>query len=200
MMTRRRLLVGSAASLAAPLAPLSLRAAGAAEQASRATVLFDAFGAPSGLKRGWGYSAFIEHGGRRILFDTGGNTKDFTANASALGVDLKKLDFVALSHRHNDHTAGLNHVLRENPTVTTYTPIEGGGFGSAFPTGLTTLIKRQVVAVPDDLRYYGGNPPDENRADQPWEAHISSRSRRPGKCCRGSFSSRRNPTSRGRGR
>ena len=127
MMTRRHLLAGSAASLAVPFAPLSLRAAGAAEQASRATVLFDAFGEPSGLKRGWGYSAFIEHGGRRILFDTGGgNTKDFAANASALGVDLKKLDFVALSHRHNDHTAGLNHVLRENPSVTIYTPVEGG--------------------------------------------------------------------------
>jgi len=168
MMTRRHLLVGSAASLAAPFAPLSLRAV---EQASRATVLFDAFGAPSGLKRGWGYSAFIEHGGRRILFDTGGNTKDFAANATALGVDLKKLDFVALSHRHNDHTAGLNHVLRENPAVTIYTPVEGGGFGSPLP--LTTVIKRQVAAVPDDLRYYGGNPPDENRADPPWEgAHF----------------------------
>jgi len=167
-MTRRHLLVGSAASLAAPFAPLSLRAV---EQASRATVLFDAFGAPSGLKRGWGYSAFIEHGGRRILFDTGGNTKDFAANATALGVDLKKLDFVALSHRHNDHTAGLNHVLRENPAVTIYTPVEGAGFGAQLP--LTTVIKRQVAAVPDDLRYYGGNPPDENRADPPWEgAHF----------------------------
>ena len=122
---------------------------------------------------GWGYSAFIEHGGRRILFDTGGNTKDFAANATALGVDLKKLDFVALSHRHNDHTAGLNHVLRENPAVTIYTPVEGAGFGSPLPPGLTTVIKRQVAAVPDDLRYYGGNPPDENRADPPWEgAHF----------------------------
>jgi 7,8-dihydropterin-6-yl-methyl-4-(beta-D-ribofuranosyl)aminobenzene 5'-phosphate synthase len=173
VLTRRYLLVGSAASLAAPSATLSLRLAGAAEQASQATVLFDAFGAPSGLKRGWGYSVFIEHGGTRILFDTGGNTKDFAANASALGVDLKKLDFVALSHRHNDHTAGLNHVLRENPAVTIYTPVEGAGFGSPLPAGLATLIKRQVATVPDDLRYYGGKPPDENRADPPWEgAHF----------------------------
>jgi 7,8-dihydropterin-6-yl-methyl-4-(beta-D-ribofuranosyl)aminobenzene 5'-phosphate synthase len=80
---------------------------------------------------------------------------------------------VALCHRHNDHTAGLNHVLRENPAVTIYTPVEGAGFGSPLPPGLTTLIKRQVAAVPDDLRYYGGNPPDENRADPPWEgAHF----------------------------
>ena len=84
MMTRRHLLAGSAASLAVPFAPLSLRAAGAAEQASRATLLFDAFGAPSGLKRGWGYSAFIEHGGRRILFDTGNNASDKPARLTHL--------------------------------------------------------------------------------------------------------------------
>jgi hypothetical protein len=30
-------------------------------------------------------------------------------------VDLKTLDFVVLSHRHSDHMAGLNYVLRVNP-------------------------------------------------------------------------------------
>ena len=44
--------------------------------------------------------------------------------------DLKRLDFVILTHRHNDHTAGLNHVLRQNSAVTIYTPIEGAGFNS----------------------------------------------------------------------
>src|SRR5262245_3208595 len=47
------------------------------------------------------------------------------------GSILKRLDFVVLSHRHNDHTAGLNHVLHENPGVTIYTPLEVAGFN--FP-------------------------------------------------------------------
>jgi 7,8-dihydropterin-6-yl-methyl-4-(beta-D-ribofuranosyl)aminobenzene 5'-phosphate synthase len=171
MITRRRLLAGSAATI---VAPFSFRIASADEQACRVTVLFDAFGNPSALKRGWGYSVFVEYGGRRILFDTGGSLKDFAYNASALGIDLKKLDFAVLSHRHNDHTAGLNHVLRENPAVTIYTPLEGAAFNSPTPARLMNLIKRNVASVPDDLRYFGGKPPPEDAAESPWtDAHFS---------------------------
>jgi 7,8-dihydropterin-6-yl-methyl-4-(beta-D-ribofuranosyl)aminobenzene 5'-phosphate synthase len=169
MITRRHLLHGSAATL---LGPLVLTRAGAQEPA-RATVLFDAFGEPSTLKRGWGYSVFIEHGGRRILFDAGGSRAGFADNVSALKVDLKSLDFVVITHRHNDHTAGLNQVLRENPTVTIYTPIEGAGFNTPTPAPLMNLIRRNVASVPDDLRYFGGEPPAQNRPDSPWpDAHF----------------------------
>jgi 7,8-dihydropterin-6-yl-methyl-4-(beta-D-ribofuranosyl)aminobenzene 5'-phosphate synthase len=165
MMTRRHLLASSLAATTTGFLPWD---AMAAEGANQATVLFDAFGQPSDLKRGWGYSLFIEHAGRRILFDTGGNDADFAANASALGVDLKKLDFVVLSHRHNDHTAGLNHVLAENPEVAIYTPFEGGGFNSPIPGPLMNLIKRNVASAPDDLRYFGGDPPANMKPGAPW--------------------------------
>ncbi|PYK08048.1 MAG: MBL fold metallo-hydrolase, partial [Verrucomicrobia bacterium] len=39
----------------------------------RITILYDAFGKPSGMKKDWGYSALLEFGGKRILFDTGNN-------------------------------------------------------------------------------------------------------------------------------
>ena len=68
MITRRHMLAGSAATLAAPAILGTAFAQGAA---ARITILVDAFGEASNLKRGWGYSAFIEYGGRRILFDTG---------------------------------------------------------------------------------------------------------------------------------
>jgi 7,8-dihydropterin-6-yl-methyl-4-(beta-D-ribofuranosyl)aminobenzene 5'-phosphate synthase len=171
MMTRRQLLAASVAATAAVTLPWG---ATAAEGANQATILFDAFGKPSDLKRGWGYSLFVEHDGRRILFDTGGNAADFAANASALGVDLQKLDFVVLSHRHNDHTAGLNNVLAENPDVTIYTPFENGGFNSSLPGPLMNLIKRNVASVPDDLRYFGGNTPANIIPGAPWlGAHFT---------------------------
>jgi 7,8-dihydropterin-6-yl-methyl-4-(beta-D-ribofuranosyl)aminobenzene 5'-phosphate synthase len=169
-MTRRQLLAVSAAAMVTAI----VHGVSAEEAVARATVIFDAFGKPSSFKRGWGYSLFIEHGGRRILFDTGGNDADFAANASALGVDLKKLDFVVLSHRHNDHTAGLNHALAENPNVTIYTPFEGGGFNSPIPGPLMNLIKRNIAAVPDDLRYFDGNPPATMKPGAPWlGAHFA---------------------------
>ena len=74
MITRRHALFGVAASMLAPFVPGKVTAQ---ESAARVTILFDAFGKTSDLKRGWGYSAFIEYAGRRILFDTGSKGADF---------------------------------------------------------------------------------------------------------------------------
>src|SRR4030095_12796351 len=87
----------------------------AQESPARVTILYDAFGKPSNLKRGWGYSALVEFGVKRILFDTGANLDDFAFNANALGVDLSHLDFVVITHRHGDHTSGLHRVLKASP-------------------------------------------------------------------------------------
>jgi hypothetical protein len=84
MVTRRHLLLGSAA--ASLFSAFAVTSSSAQTPAARVTILFDAFGKPSNLKRGWGYSALIEYGGRRILFDTGGKGADFAYNANALGM------------------------------------------------------------------------------------------------------------------
>lgn len=56
----------------------------------------------------WGFSAFIEYEGRKILFDTG-LTDVYRHNAELAGIDLETVDFLALSHFHGDHTGGLRH-------------------------------------------------------------------------------------------
>lgn len=165
MITRRDVLAGSAATM---LASSSMSTASSQEPAARITTLFDAFGKPSDLKRGWGYASFIEYGGRRILFDVGGRAADFAYNVNALGVDLKNLDFVVISHRHNDHTAGLNHVLRENPGVSIFTPAEPAGFNAPVSGANVQMIKRVVGSLPDEMRYFDGNPPAGLRSDSPW--------------------------------
>ena len=82
---------------------------------NRITVLHDAFGSRSGLIKDWGFAALVEFEGRRILFDTGNGSPTFAANTDAAGVDLRTLDLVVISHRHGDHTSGLDHVLHVNP-------------------------------------------------------------------------------------
>jgi 7,8-dihydropterin-6-yl-methyl-4-(beta-D-ribofuranosyl)aminobenzene 5'-phosphate synthase len=165
MITRRHLLSGSGTLL---LASFGGSAAWGESLPARVTILSDAFGRPSNLKRSWGYSAFIEYGGRRILFDTGGYAADFAHNTSELRIDLKRLDFAVITHRHSDHTGGLNHLLRENPRVTIYAPVEPGGFNTPLSPPLVNLIKRYVASVPDDLRYFGGNTPSELRTESGW--------------------------------
>jgi hypothetical protein len=83
---------------------LSLGTFGSARAHGRATILYDAFGNSENLKKDWGFSVLIEYSGKKILFDTGNNSKIFSANAKALDVDSKDLDFVVISHRHGDHT------------------------------------------------------------------------------------------------
>src|SRR5687768_5255983 len=70
---------------------------------ARITVLVDAFGTDAAMTKDWGYAALIETGGKRILFDTGSDPNILEKNVRAKGVDLTKLDFVILSHRHSDH-------------------------------------------------------------------------------------------------
>src|SRR5215831_9072724 len=105
-----------------------------AQAQNRVTILYDAFGKPSSLQKDWGFAALIEYGGKRILFDTGNNADTFAHNVKALHINLKRLDFVVISHRHGDHTSGLNYLLRVNPGVKIYVPRETYGvFGSSLP-------------------------------------------------------------------
>ena len=124
----------------------------------RVTILYDAFGESKELTKDWGFSAFVEHDGKRILFDTGNNAATFEHNVKALGIDLTKLDFVVISHRHADHATGLRYVLSVNPNVTVYVPADGGnGFGGApFPKAFL----RADDSLPANMRYFGGAEPD----------------------------------------
>jgi 7,8-dihydropterin-6-yl-methyl-4-(beta-D-ribofuranosyl)aminobenzene 5'-phosphate synthase len=120
------------------------------------TVLYDAFGKDAAMTKDWGFSALVEVAGKRILFDTGNDRDIFAANVKAKGVDLTTLDFVVLSHRHSDHTAGLSHVLSVNPKVKIYAPQEGFGiYGSSLPSS----FYRKDSSLPPEMRYYDGRPP-----------------------------------------
>ena len=131
------------------------------------TVLYDAFGKTPGMQKDWGYSALIEYAGKRILFDTGNNPEILEQNASAKGADLSKLDFVVLSHRHGDHMGGLPYLLKVNPTVKIYAPKEGFGvYGSNLPS----TFYRKDPSLPQEQRYYDGNPPEVMRFGSAWPA------------------------------
>ncbi|MFP3867703.1 MAG: MBL fold metallo-hydrolase [Desulfobacteraceae bacterium] len=58
-----------------------------------------------------GLSFFIEDNGPRILFDVG-YSEVFLINAQKMGLDLRHLDYVVLSHGHLDHTWGLDPLIR----------------------------------------------------------------------------------------
>jgi len=117
------------------------------------------------MTKDWGYAALVEIDGKRILFDTGDDAAILAKNVKAKGVDLTKLDFVVLSHRHSDHVSGLSHVLSVNPRVKIYAPKEGFGiFGSDLPS----KFYRKDDSLPAEMRYYDGAPPETMKFGTPF--------------------------------
>ncbi len=55
-------------------------------------------------------SFYIEDNGVKILFDTGYSDL-FLENARKMALNFQDLDYVVLSHGHNDHTNGLKYLL-----------------------------------------------------------------------------------------
>src|SRR5438552_5488515 len=129
------------------------------------TVLYDAFGRASAMSKDWGYAALVEYGGKRILFDTGNNPDILAHNAKAKGIDLAKLDFVVMSHRHGDHMGGITYLLSVNPKVKIYAPKEGFGvYGGDLPS----TFYRKDASLPPEQRYYDGAPPEIMRFGAAW--------------------------------
>jgi len=62
-----------------------------------------------------GVSYYIEENGKHILFDTGYSDL-FIKNANALDISLDYLDYLILSHGHDDHTRGMKYYFEEHNT------------------------------------------------------------------------------------
>ena len=137
----------------------------AAETPNRVTILYDSFGKSPSLTMDWGFAALVEYGGKRILFDTGNNARIFEHNVKALGVNLRNIDFVVISHRHSDHTSGLTYLLNVNPKVKIYVPDE---FWGLFARGPKNDFYRKDPSLPPEMRYYGGHPPEILEGGTPW--------------------------------
>ena len=70
---------------------------------------------------GWahGLSFYVETARHRLLMDTGPSDL-LVANAKALGIDLRRVDTVILSHGHYDHSDGIPAFATLNPEARVY--------------------------------------------------------------------------------
>ena len=139
-----------------------------AQEPRRITIVYDAFGPKSELKKDWGYAALVEYGGKRILFDTGNNREIFEHNIGRLSIDLKQLDAVVISHRHGDHTSGLPYLLEQNPAIKVYAPQEGAFFKGIAPAEFLKPDR----SLPPEMRYFEGEERTQIRSGSPWDANF----------------------------
>lgn len=108
-----------------------------ADPSVQVTVLKDNVAARPGLLPGHGLALLVEAAGARVLFDTGPD-ESVVHNAGALGLSLRPLDAIVLSHGHFDHSGGLAAVLAASGPVPVIA--QAGVFDSTFsgvePTSL----------------------------------------------------------------
>jgi 7,8-dihydropterin-6-yl-methyl-4-(beta-D-ribofuranosyl)aminobenzene 5'-phosphate synthase len=104
------------------------------------------------LTTAWGFSCVIRGTEKTILFDTGGDGSILLTNMEKLGINLKEIDLVVLSHIHGDHVGGLPSFLGNNPEVVVYLP-------KSFQKGFKDEVKgygAKVVEVQEPLKICDG--------------------------------------------
>ncbi|NLJ65399.1 MAG: MBL fold metallo-hydrolase [Christensenellaceae bacterium] len=75
--------------------------------------------ATQGFGNEHGLSLYIETNKHRILFDVGASGL-FLENAKKMDVNIADVDFLVISHGHNDHGGGLKLFLQENNKAKVY--------------------------------------------------------------------------------
>ncbi|MBQ2288131.1 MAG: MBL fold metallo-hydrolase [Lachnospiraceae bacterium] len=93
-----------------------------------------------------GLSFYIETKKHCLLVDTGASDR-FIENAEKLGVDLRKVDTVILSHGHYDHGGGLPAFLELNQKAKIY--IRDKAFGDFYHRGAQ---KERYIGIEKSLR------------------------------------------------
>ena len=87
------------------------------------TILYDNNPYDQRLKTAWGFSCLIDTMETKILFDTGRDSNILLGNIAKLGIDVRGIQIVVLSHIHEDHVGGLFGILEKNSYVKVYVPL-----------------------------------------------------------------------------
>lgn len=115
--------------------------------AMRILIVYDNVARPP-FREGWGFSAFVEIGGRRILFDAGADRMTLSHNARLLGLDFSSLTDIFISHAHCDHVGGLSQVLEAAEAARIWAPL-------GMREYLCSRARRQEVIIVGKARALG---------------------------------------------
>lgn len=114
----------------------------------------------SGLRAEHGLSFLVESGEEDILFDTGSSGQTLLHNASLLGLDLRQVTALVISHSHPDHTGGMRAFL----------PLVRGCKVFAHPAIFQERFRRRGSREPK----YIGLPLSQGEIEEHAELNLSS--------------------------
>ena len=100
----------------------------------------------AGIPGEWGFCAYIEQNGKKLLLDTGASNL-FAENAEKLNIDLKDIDFAVLSHAHYDHANGMEKFFIIDRKATFYLQEGCGEKYIGIPKGITKKYQDRIEYV-----------------------------------------------------
>ncbi len=106
------------------------------------TILFDNYNSCTNCQSLWGFSAYFEE--YKLLFDTGSNGRVLLKNMQELGVDVKEIEYMFITHSHWDHIGGIDSILELNPEITLFVPSSLSKF---LIKDLKSLAKEVIVCT-----------------------------------------------------
>ena len=109
-------------------------------------LLADNMAAEPRMETEHGLSFWVAVDGKNILFDTGQGTA-LPGNAASLGIDLRRIDAIALSHGHYDHTGGLEHVFERSPVPAIYMHPEA----TVMRYGCLQALPHKAIGMRNDI-------------------------------------------------
>ncbi len=114
------------------------------------------------LRAEHGWSVWVEYGGHHVLLDTGQGPA-LAPNSAVLGLPWDRLEAVALSHGHYDHTGGLLEALTAAPRPGLYAhpdawqpkyacPVPGPARAIGTPPSVADQARRTAGRITDTLK------------------------------------------------
>ena len=103
------------------------------------SIVFDNYLANEKLESFWGFSCMINE---NFLFDTGSNGRALVRNIVKMGFDIKKLEYLFISHPHWDHIGGIDSIVDINRDLTLFLP---DSLSQLYIRDLKTLSKEVKV-------------------------------------------------------
>lgn len=118
-------------------------------------------------------SFYIETQNCKVLFDTGYSDL-FLENAQKMNLPIQDIDYIILSHGHNDHTLGLNHLLNfkfnkkvkivAHPLVfNKKIDVDGSDIGSPLDINdlkekFELILSSEPISITEELMFLGEIP------------------------------------------
>ena len=103
-------------------------------------ILFDNYEVCQSCQSLWGFSAYFKE--YKLLFDTGSNGRVLLQNMQRVGVDVKEVQYLFITHSHWDHIGGLDSIIELNPNITLFVP---ASLSKHLIKDLKSMVKELVV-------------------------------------------------------